>query len=150
MAGPLIQFNYLVEPFYFPERNKTKSFIINLIKKEGGSVDQINYIFCSDAFLLQINQRYLKHDTYTDILTFPFSAPSEPILADIYISIDRVRENAKSYHTAFKKELHRVIFHGALHLCGYKDKTSEQARQMRAREEFYLKSFFVPRGTKKL
>ena len=143
-----IQFHYLINPFHFPDRNKLKSFLISLIQKEGKEVDQINIIFCDDTYLININKEYLKHDTYTDIITFELSLNNAPILSDIYISIERVKENARSYDSSFNKELHRVIFHGCLHLCGYKDKKNEEELKMREKENHYLNQYLVPRGTK--
>lgn len=137
-----ITFHYLSGSFHFPNRNQLKDFIIKLIRKEGFKTGTINYIFCTDDYLLEINQQYLNHNTYTDIITFPFSEKDEPISSDIYISIDRIKENAKTFNTSFLNELHRVIFHGALHLCGYKDKTKEQSALMRQKEQFYLDRYF--------
>jgi rRNA maturation RNase YbeY len=125
-----------------------KSFLLSLIQKEGKEVDHINIIFCDDTYLININKEYLKHDTYTDIITFELSLNNAPILSDIYISIERVKENARSYDSSFTKELHRVIFHGCLHLCGYKDKKNEEELKMREKENLYLNQYLVPRGTK--
>jgi probable rRNA maturation factor len=142
-----IQFHYLYKPFYFPNRKQLKRFIINLFHKEGFKVSHINYIFCSDSYLLKVNQKYLKHNTYTDIITFPFSYPGSPLVSDVYISVDRIKENARRYERTFIEELHRVIFHGALHLVGYNDKKPAEIRAMRAREGHYLELFFVSRNT---
>src|SRR4051812_29884492 len=109
-----IQFHYQVPPFYFPERTRLKRFILGIFQAEKRSVEHINYIFCSDRNLLKVNWDYLKHDTYTDIITFSLSPEAEPILSDIYISIDRVKENARTFNSSFIQELHRVIFHGVL------------------------------------
>lgn len=98
----------------------------------------MNYIFCSDKRILEINRQFLKHDYYTDIITFDLSE-SPKITAEIYISLDRVRDNAKTQATTLQSELHRVIFHGALHLCGYGDKTKEEVKIMRGKEEMYLR-----------
>ena len=144
-----IHFHFLTEPFSFPQRTRLKAFLLQLFKKEGKSVEGINYIFCTDEYLLPLNQKHLNHNTLTDIITFELSNKEEALIADIYISIERVKENAQLFHTPFKTELHRVVFHGALHLCGYKDKTKEQAQQMRQLEEHCLNAYFVPRGTKK-
>jgi probable rRNA maturation factor len=137
-----VQFHFLTKPFNLKERGELKSFIAKAIKREGRKVEAINYIFCTDAYLLEINKSYLNHDTYTDIITFELSEKGEPLLADIYISVDRVRENARAFSTSFTRELHRVIFHGALHLLGFKDKSDKQARQMRAKEEEILSDYF--------
>lgn len=101
----------------------------------------VNYIFCTDKALLKINQDFLKHDYYTDIITFDLSEGDE-VVAEIYISIDRVKDNARKLGVSFQRELHRVIFHGALHLCGYKDKSPKDSTMMRNREDFYLKKYF--------
>jgi rRNA maturation RNase YbeY len=108
----------------------------------------VNYIFCSDRYLLKINQTFLKHDYYTDIISFDLS-PGKMTQGEIFISIDRVRENAANFESSFKEELHRVIFHGALHLCGLNDKTENEKSKMRRMEEKYLKKYFgkVPRST---
>lgn len=137
-----ISFHYLVKPFYFPNRTQLKYYILKLLKKEGHTPEYINYIFCDDEYLLELNRQHLQHDTYTDIISFELSPKGEPILADIYISTSRVAENAREFQTGFLNELHRVIFHGALHLCGYKDKTKKDQEKMRAMEEFHLERYF--------
>jgi len=138
----VIQFHYLDTSFRFPGRQQLKVFLLDLIRKEGEAVNHINYIFCTDDHLWEINRQYLKHDTYTDIITFHLHNKGEPLLSDIYISIDRVKENALLLNQPFQRELHRVIFHGALHLCGYTDKTKASQAEMRAREDWYLKKYF--------
>ena len=134
--------------FVFKERQKLKIFLLSLFKKQGRVVDQVNYVFCKDSYLLSLNQQYLRHNTLTDIITFELSAPGQPLISDIYISSERVQENATLFASSFNRELHRVIFHGALHLCGYQDKEKKQAQEMRRMEELYLDKYFVPRGTK--
>lgn len=135
--------------FYFLEgvnslsnRTSLKAFIANLFKKEGKKLGQVNYIFCSDDYLLDINRQYLKHDYYTDIITFDLSEFAQSINAEIYISVDRVRDNAAQFKSSIKRELHRVIFHGALHLCGYKDKKPQDQQSMRKMEDRYLGTYF--------
>lgn len=135
----LIQFHFTSGRVYLPHRTALKGFIVDLFKQEGFEVEAINYIFCNDAYLLEINRQYLNHDTYTDIVTFPLSEKGEPIVSDIYISTERVKANAETFVTSFTRELHRVIFHGALHLCGYKDKKKAEAEEMRKMEEECLK-----------
>ncbi len=142
-----ISFHYIVEPFFFPDRNRLKDFIHFLFINEKRALQTLSYVFCSDEYLLEYNKAYLNHNTLTDIISFELSGKNEPIIGDIYISIDRIRENATLHQTTFTKELHRVIFHGALHLCGYKDKTKDQQKLMRQKEEEYLKTYFVPRDT---
>lgn len=120
---------------------KNKTSIRLLIKKlfinEGKTLKEISYNFCSDGYLLDINKSYLSHDYYTDIITFDLTENSA-ICGDVYISIDTVKDNAASNGIAFKNELLRVIIHGALHLCGYKDKTTKQIKLMRSKEDYYL------------
>jgi rRNA maturation RNase YbeY len=101
----------------------------------------INFIFCSDEYLSELNKTYLKHDGLTDILTFPFAEEPETISGDIYISVDRVKENAENFGEQMEQELRRVMIHGILHLMGYKDKTEDEKKRMRKKENHYLKKF---------
>jgi probable rRNA maturation factor len=119
-----------------------KAFIGQIFNKEAVKLKSITYIFCSDDYLLKLNKGFLKHNYYTDILTFDLSNQKNVVEGEIYISIDRVMENAENMKISFKKELHRVIFHGALHLCGYKDKTKKEILEMRAQEDKYLQLYF--------
>lgn len=121
------------------DRQIIKNTLTTLFKRERKKLAELRYIFVSDDRLLEINRQFLQHDYYTDIITFPLSAPNQPITAEIYISVDRVRENAREFGSTVKNELLRVIFHGALHLCGYKDKTPKDQVIMRKREEAYLR-----------
>lgn len=105
-------------------------------------MDSINYIFCTDRALLKTNRQYLNHNYYTDIITFNLSDDSEPIRAEVYISLQRVSENAKKLKSSIKSELHRVIVHGALHLCGYNDSTEKEKGIMRKREDYYLNRYY--------
>ena len=141
-AIDIISFNYADISFSFKSRNKLKEFLLFLFKNEKKQLEELNYTFCTDAYLLPINQNYLNHNTLTDIITFELSNPGHPIIGDIYISAERVKENASLFNTSFIKELHRVIFHGALHLSGYKDKTKEDEALMRQKEDFYLNKYF--------
>jgi probable rRNA maturation factor len=118
-------------------RTELKRYIHSIFKKEGRELGFINYIFCTDRALLEINRQFLSHDFYTDIITFNLSE-SKIIQAEIYISTERVKENAFRLGVSFKSELHRVIFHGVLHLCGYKDKSKEEIVEMRGKEEFCI------------
>jgi probable rRNA maturation factor len=120
------------------DRTKLKGSIEFLFKKEKKSLDSLTYIFCSDKRLLEINRQYLKHDFYTDIITFDLSEESNKVVGEIYISVDRVLKNSTAFKIPFANELSRVIFHGALHLCGYKDKTSKQKHQMGEKEDYYV------------
>jgi probable rRNA maturation factor len=124
------------------ERITLKLFLINLFKKERKGLTELTYIFCSDEYLLTINQQSLNHNFYTDIITFDLSETKEQTIGEIYISLERVKENATTHQATFTNELHRVIFHGALHLCGYKDKSKAEIALMRSREEYYLKRYF--------
>jgi rRNA maturation RNase YbeY len=118
-------------------RTGLKKYIGSIFIKEGIKLKSLNCIFCTDKALLEINRKYLNHDFYTDIITFDLSEKGA-VKAEIYISIDRVRENARKLGFSFKSELHRVIFHGVLHLCGYKDKNKSEKMKMRGKEAFYL------------
>lgn len=136
--------NFITPPTNIKNKKKLKEYILKIIIIENRQANEINFIFCNDDFLLKINQLYLKHNYYTDIITFDLSQnKNEPILSDIYISKDRVTENAKKYRTTFVKEIHRVIFHGILHLCGYKDKTKRDQKKMREMENFYLDQYGI-------
>lgn len=102
----------------------------------------LTYVFCSDAYLLEMNQQYLDHDTLTDIITFDMSDSKEHLVGEIYISVERVTENASKFNVSYNQELHRVIFHGALHLCGFKDKKPADKQKMREQEDTCLKQYF--------
>ncbi len=119
-------------------RSLLKSFIEQLFIDENKKPRQINYIFCDNNYMLKLNLQYLNHNYFTDILTFPLEECNGAISADIFINIDEVRKNAKEYGNSLREEIHRVIFHGALHLCGYKDKTDKEKRLMRKKEDHYL------------
>jgi probable rRNA maturation factor len=139
---PKINF-YLLYKFPLNKRKILKDFLLSIFKQENKNVDEINYIFCSDDYLLQINQEYLQHDFFTDVITFPFHEDLEEIKADIYISIERVADNAEHLNIDFKEELLRVMIHGALHLCGYGDKTKADLVTMRELEDKYLQFGFT-------
>jgi probable rRNA maturation factor len=136
-----VQFFYNEVSFPFSNRQGLKKFIVGLFKKEGKRLQALQYVFCTDAYLLQVNRDFLQHDDYTDIITFDLSDSPSAISGEIYISIDRVRDNARQLGNTFKEELHRVIFHGALHLCGYRDKKPAEIKAMRAGEERYLEGW---------
>jgi rRNA maturation RNase YbeY len=122
-------------------KTELKAFIETLFKKEKTPLATINYIFCSDNYLLAINQQFLNHDSYTDIITFGLHDKGTPVVAEVYISTDRVKENAASHGVTYSNEMLRVLFHGALHLCGYKDKSKADILTMRAKEDAYLKRY---------
>jgi probable rRNA maturation factor len=121
-------------------KRKLSAFIDGIISNyvKGVKTAHLTYVFCTDAFLLEMNTNFLHHDTYTDIITFDLSESKEAMQGEIYISIDRVKENAVTYHTTYADELHRVIFHGALHLCGFKDKKKKDRKIMRENEDYCL------------
>jgi rRNA maturation RNase YbeY len=136
----MIKFNNLDRTFYFPAKKRLKAFIEKLFLQEGRRPGNVQYVFCSDEYLLTVNRQFLQHDFYTDIITFDLGG-GEMVDAEIYISIDRVKENALEFGESFPVEMMRVIFHGALHLCGYGDKTKSEITLMRERESFYLRLF---------
>ncbi len=138
---PIVQFRSADKRLTLADKTRLKEFILSIFKKEKHALSVITYVFCSDEFLLQMNRDFLKHDYYTDIITFGLSGKGEPITAEVYISVDRVKDNAKNLETKFREEMLRVIFHGALHLCGYKDKTKSEITLMRQKEEHYLRLF---------
>ncbi len=138
-----IHFHFLEGGLTLSDRGRLKLFIASLFKKERKRLAEIHYVFCSDDYLLEVNRQFLQHDFYTDIITFDLSEPTDQAInAEIYISVDRVRDNAHQFSSSLKNELHRVIFHGALHLCGYGDKKKGEALLMRKMEDKYLGLYF--------
>jgi probable rRNA maturation factor len=135
--SPTIRFHF-EKRISLKDRQNLRATLSTLFRKERKKLAEIHYIFVSDDRLLEINRQFLQHDYYTDIITFPLSERGQPISGEIYISVDRVRENAREFGSSLKDELLRVIFHGALHLCGYSDKTSPQLGKMRQLEDKYL------------
>jgi len=136
----MAKINFFTEDVEFKLKNKThlRKWIIGSIKAEGSYVGELNFIFCSDEYLLKINQEYLNHDTYTDIITFDNSNEEEEISGDIFISIERVADNASKFKIDQQTELHRVIIHGVLHLLGFLDKTIADKTLMTSKENQYL------------
>ena len=132
----MISFNYEIE-FSLQDEASVSTWISNLINEEDCREGEINYVFCSDDYLLKINIDFLDHDTLTDIISFDYSVGKE-LHGDIYISIDRVIDNAKDFDVQFKDELARVMVHGVLHYCGYEDKSEEDVMIMRSKEDYYL------------
>ena len=125
---------------FFGKENDYRQWLIKVAKAEKKTVKLLNYIFCSDEYLLDINVKYLGHDYYTDIITFPYQQ-DQFIESDLYLSIDRIEDNAKEYGETFDNELLRVMVHGLLHLMGYGDKTEEDTRIMREKEDCYIAVF---------
>jgi probable rRNA maturation factor len=128
-------------PVQLRNRAYLRQFIEGIFKAEGLKLESLNYIFCSDKRILKINQQFLQHNYYTDILTFELSEKAAPIQAEIYISAQRVKDNSLNLKEPFNKELLRVIIHGALHLCGYTDKTKIDKNKIRNKEDFYISLF---------
>ena len=137
-----IEFHAHEVSFTLKNKRKLKSFLQYILEQEKGKEASLYYVFCSDEYLLDINRRYLDHDYYTDIITFDLSENNILIRGEVYISIERVKENARLNKVSFNHELHRVIFHGALHLAGQNDKTPKQSKQMRKMEDYYLSRYF--------
>lgn len=137
-----IQF-FTEEPLVFSLENESEfsTWLENIVEAEKFELEQLNYIFCNDEYLHKINVEYLNHDTYTDIITFDNSEEENQIEGDIFISIERIIDNAKDRNLPFEEELKRVLAHGALHLCGYKDKTEAEAKEMRAKEAWAMDIF---------
>ena len=135
---PAIKFYFKETAISIGNRSNFKKRIMNVFLKENKHCSAVNFIFCTDKFLLSINKEFLGHDDYTDIITFSMNEPNDPISGEIYISVERVSENASKHGTTIKNELQRVIFHGVLHLCGYKDKTRPDKTLMTSKENLYL------------
>lgn len=123
--------------FVLKEKTRIKKWIAEVVKREGKKLGDLGYIFCDDEYLLEANVEYLNHDTYTDIITFDY-VEGDVISGDMMISVDRVRENAKTFGVSFERELHRVIIHGVLHLLGNGDKSEKEAKKMRSLEDAAL------------
>ena len=139
MASRDIQFFSEDIDFTLKEKQKVRQWIGSTIKAEGFKrVGELNFVLCSDAYLLEINRQYLDHDTFTDIVTFDSSEDEGVIAGDIFISVERTMENAKKFNVSERDELHRVIIHGILHLCGYYDKKKEDKTLMTEKEDYYL------------
>ncbi|OWP84129.1 rRNA maturation RNase YbeY [Flavobacterium davisii] len=137
----MINYNYEVDFLLDNEVDYTK-WIEVVIKSENKELNEINYIFCNDDYLLEINKQYLEHDYYTDIISFDYTE-GDVVSGDIFISIERVKENAIDLNTPFDEELKRVIIHGVLHYCGYKDKSAKEEEMMRLKEDEKIKMFHV-------
>ena len=132
----MISFNYETD-FLLDNEEEISSWVLKVISLEGFKVEEVNYVFCNDAYLHKLNVQFLNHNTLTDIISFDYSI-GKIIQGDIFISTERVKENAKDFNVSFEEELHRVIIHGVLHCCGYKDKTEEEIKLMRNKENHYL------------
>ena len=137
----MISFNYETD-FELPNEEAFENWIIDIVDSEASAVGEINYVFCDDDYLHKINVEYLNHDTLTDIISFDYTV-GNLIQGDIFISIERVKDNANDFKVSFEEELKRVMAHGVLHYCGYKDKTNADAELMRQKEEEKIKLFHV-------
>lgn len=137
----MISFHYEINFEFFSEKSY-KYWISKVIASESKELGEINYIFCDDSYLLKINQDYLNHDTYTDIISFDYSK-GNILSGDIFISVERVRDNAQDFGVSFDEELKRVMVHGILHYCGYQDKTEADQKLMRQKENKKIKMFHV-------
>jgi probable rRNA maturation factor len=137
----MISFNYENE-FKLQNEDQIATWISEVILSENKKEGDINYIFCDDKYLLNLNEQYLDHDTLTDIISFDYSVGNE-LHGDIFISVERVRENAQDFNVTFEEELKRVLVHGVLHYCGYKDKSKEDEQVMRSKEDEKIKMFHV-------
>jgi rRNA maturation RNase YbeY len=129
-----ILFDSLDDSFRLQEQAKLSTWIAAIVTKENCTIHTLQYVFCNDDYLHELNVAYLDHDTLTDVITFPYALPPE-VHGDVFISLERVRENASDLNTSFEEELHRVIIHGALHLCGYQDKADADITLMRNKED---------------
>ena len=136
-----ISFNKADKNITLGNRVALKAFIEKQMKREGLTIERLQYVFCSDNYLLEINKKFLNHDYYTDIISFDLSETRGQLIGDIYISVDRVKDNAKTLKNSQGNELLRVIFHGALHFCGYKDKKPAEAKLMRSMEDKWLRAY---------
>lgn len=133
-----IFFSYQFQNFRVRNSTVLKRWLLRAFKNEKKNLKQLNIIFCSDKFLLDINKKFLKHNYFTDIITFQYHKRNEPVKGEIFISVERVKKNSEKFNTAFRDELHRVLIHGALHLCGRKDKSSKEKSIIRTMEDSYL------------
>ena len=136
----MILFHFKIK-YELKNRRKIKSLIKDIIEEENKIMGDINYVFCTDNYLLDINSKYLNHNTLTDIITFNF-CENKKVSGDILISLDRIKENSSIFDQSFNKELYRVMIHGILHLIGYSDKSSKEKERMRKKEDYYLINFF--------
>jgi rRNA maturation RNase YbeY len=140
----MISFNELVNVGYPLDVNAIQSWILTVVQDQKKELDFLNFVFCSDAYLLKINQDFLNHDYFTDIITFDYD--EKVVSSDVYISVERVRDNAVGLNVSFHQELMRVMVHGVLHLCGFTDKSEVESQRMREMEDYYLE-LFVSRET---
>jgi probable rRNA maturation factor len=139
----LVSFHSADKQLTLKNKTRLKEFIASIFDQEDKALKKLDYIFCSDGYLLQMNNDFMQHDFYTDIITFPLSDKHQPIVGEVYVSLDRVKDNAALHNASVLDETLRVLFHGALHLCGYGDKSAKEIKAMRAKENFYINLFHV-------
>jgi probable rRNA maturation factor len=141
----MAKISFFTEDLNYTLKHKTtiRRWISDTISSEGYQLSELNFILCSDDYLLRINQDYLQHDDYTDVITFDNAEELKTIVGDIFISIDRIKENAQKFNTTTLRELCRVMVHGTLHLLGYKDKSKNDKKLMTSKEDFYLEKLAV-------
>lgn len=123
--------------FSLKNKSRTKKIVLSVIREEKKKAGDISFTFCNDKFLLALNKKFLKHNTLTDIITFQY--PADKLTGEIFISIPRLKENARKFNVSIENELHRIMIHGILHLCGYKDKKVNEKKKIRKKEDYYLK-----------
>ena len=141
-SNPPIFFHFDNTAFSLRNRNRLKHFIVQIFTVKKKKLGCLNYVFSNDREVLRINRKYLNHDSYTDVIAFDLSDTDQEVQGEIYVSIDRIKQNARTFNVSFSEELHRVIFHAVLHLCGYRDKTIDERMVMRAEENRYLTRYF--------
>ncbi|MGM0612480.1 MAG: rRNA maturation RNase YbeY [Bacteroidota bacterium] len=134
------EINFFIEDvsIELPDKDKTQKWLLDVAKEEGQSIGALNFIFCSDSYLLDINKRYLQHFYYTDVITFQYHVIGNPVEGDCFISADTVSANAEYYQISFESELNRVMVHGLLHLLGYNDRSESESDIMKSKESYYL------------
>ncbi len=132
-----MEYFYEETDFVLQDGERIGNWIEETILNEGMKLGDVSFIFCSDEYILNVNKQYLNHDYYTDVITFDY-CEGELVIGDIFISVDTVTSNSEKYMTNFAAEIKRVIIHGVLHLLGYKDKSEEESKEMRAKEDYYL------------
>lgn len=137
-----ISFQKLDIDLKLKNKNKIRLWIVDAIKNEGKKIGNITYIFCSDEYLLEMNQQYLQHNDFTDVITFDYTE-NDKVSGDIFISVDRILDNSTQFKTSIDDELHRVMIHGVMHLCGYKDKKPGERANMTRKENQYLGMYIV-------
>ncbi|HEY9559906.1 MAG TPA: rRNA maturation RNase YbeY [Anseongella sp.] len=141
MSRETIHFFSEDSPFRLKGKTKVRQWLKSVAAAENYRIAEISYIFCSDIYLLEMNRSYLDHDTFTDIITFEHTSEQDALAGDIYISVDRFRENAEKFGVSETEEMLRVMVHGVLHLCGYKDKAPEDTVAMRNKEDVYIRLY---------